>query len=1491
MRRKYVRFFVSSTFIDMKMERNILQDVFSELNAEYSKQGWQIDAVDLRWGISKEAGLENNTMRICKEELLHCQQLSPKPNFIILSGGRYGWVPLPEVVPADVYETLQMTPYEDSQFHFFYSLDRNYLPDGAYVLRSRRKTGHYEYDLVTDEFTAIDYSDEKVWNHGVVKTLGEMFERNGCNLYGKSATEQEIELGAFSVDDADEHVIAYIRHLHSIPEDEKCVYLEPDKQNKINDLQDRINDRLADENILSVDLSYDEYVSSEYANDFKVKMKDRISSVINNVIDENKSCSLTENQIHIEHALELSSEFIGRDDELRLIQQYLYDDNADCGLWFLAESGVGKSTLLAKVAELYRNDFNVVCRFCGLSGKSANAETLFNSIYEDIVEMLDLKRYFDYLFEPNRVNCFQACLDKYSLSKPLLLIIDAIDNADDSTWRGFNALQWLDCSGKKGIKVIISSAPQIKYRISLPFLRKLELKNLGSEAMKIVFSQLESANRTLTEEQIHQLADVIEKSDKSFLYLKTLGRMLIRFNSEDDLSILPHTLPGLVQYYCRQLASPAKHGEKLVYHILFWLATARTGIVEKEIPSLLAYDIEYVNDFKDNSMHDLCTKESHIEIPPIILMRLLNDLAPLIQYEYKFKIASINFRHPEFKRAVLEMFEGKKRLSDYLYYLLYVYYTCIYPNRHSLIEGPNYLVKAFKQDLIPVEELLEHMESNLDYIVNKMVEFPGLLIDDYDAVMASVNSPEIRRRLNAIKDQICSVQGFYTNEDIKMAMRNLPLSSPLRAAVENSGEGAAYMDDIIAYTPDVGSLYVINSLGESPVMSYDGKIIASLKENGYRIDVGYLENPEKNFLWEFSIPHLELLMDDSANLIAARAEDECCLIDLNKKKEIAKIKMESHGWISMDANGCFLVIGGPSGRVGLYNVLSGQVKIYTGAKHAKISPSGKYIWIIDNLEGKLLRFDIAEENSIALTTVLCSDWIKENGGPRILSCSDECCVIGNYFYRINFVAKRCDLYLMPESPVLLQEHPPVYVHRNLPMYMSTTGTCMYIDDDYCIQKLGHIFLDQLHCLNGDFTIALSASQKRVFDFRKELNQFRCTRNSGLSLDTGFSLSVNCYGDQASVSSYGGIGTYGEENLRMLRVNRGSAYGWSPYHERECSCHSFTATAVSPDGEVFAVAVFRSHEILIVNSENDNVEHKIALPFDVDEAHNIGKLVFSADAEYLIVSVGPYITSDKDVFPINVYVYDLLRKEFLGSVVNIQGGKYDEIILSPCSRYLSSSGSVYDMVEDRYNLLPQSVETLEDSKYLAAISASGLNYYYVKSNSLYVRNLNNINELRLLRHHVRNVYPGYDDRFIYILDSYAHYILFDTVLGKDIQTTTQGSSQFCAMYGAKVCFQGLLVFNAGTSRLSLFKPDDKYKVNRPAYTTFVRRWDLGEKVLKEPSAVCPACGGLIEYKDFQSCKLKDYDTNAVCVSDWDDPSLKGHDCPHCRSEIQFTPYVV
>src|SRR5689334_16386508 len=104
---KTFRLFISSPFADHKKERNALQEkVFPRLHDLCSQHGARFQAVDLRWGVSTEAGVDQQTLNICLEELHRCQRVTPRPNFIVLLGQRYGWRPLPPHINAAELETL-----------------------------------------------------------------------------------------------------------------------------------------------------------------------------------------------------------------------------------------------------------------------------------------------------------------------------------------------------------------------------------------------------------------------------------------------------------------------------------------------------------------------------------------------------------------------------------------------------------------------------------------------------------------------------------------------------------------------------------------------------------------------------------------------------------------------------------------------------------------------------------------------------------------------------------------------------------------------------------------------------------------------------------------------------------------------------------------------------------------------------------------------------------------------------------------------------------------------------------------------------------------------------------------------------------------------------------------------------------------------------------------------------------------------------------------
>ncbi|HEU6439736.1 MAG TPA: tetratricopeptide repeat protein [Terriglobales bacterium] len=86
---RVVRVFVSSTFRDMRAERDeLVKRTFPALRKLCESRGVTWGEVDLRWGVTDEQKAEGQVLPICLAEIRGC-----RPYFIGLLGERYGWVP------------------------------------------------------------------------------------------------------------------------------------------------------------------------------------------------------------------------------------------------------------------------------------------------------------------------------------------------------------------------------------------------------------------------------------------------------------------------------------------------------------------------------------------------------------------------------------------------------------------------------------------------------------------------------------------------------------------------------------------------------------------------------------------------------------------------------------------------------------------------------------------------------------------------------------------------------------------------------------------------------------------------------------------------------------------------------------------------------------------------------------------------------------------------------------------------------------------------------------------------------------------------------------------------------------------------------------------------------------------------------------------------------------------------------------------------------
>ena len=245
--RPIIRVFVSSTFSDFKFERDTLQRLsFPSLELHCQQNGFQFQAIDLRWGVSSEAGLDQRTMQICFNELRRSQEVSPLPNFLVLLGNRYGWQPLPERISCGQFQILEKTASQMTGDNLcsvppvevlrnWYRRDNNNVPP-VYLLQSLIGT-EFEHDpqhwqsverilrsIVDNSFPADLMGAARF--HSLPTPESIRFQGPPMPeivRFQGSATEQEIWGGALSIERPEAHVLACFRDIENVDEVELAI--------------------------------------------------------------------------------------------------------------------------------------------------------------------------------------------------------------------------------------------------------------------------------------------------------------------------------------------------------------------------------------------------------------------------------------------------------------------------------------------------------------------------------------------------------------------------------------------------------------------------------------------------------------------------------------------------------------------------------------------------------------------------------------------------------------------------------------------------------------------------------------------------------------------------------------------------------------------------------------------------------------------------------------------------------------------------------------------------------------------------------------------------------------------------------------------------------------------------------------------------------------------------------------------------------------------
>jgi hypothetical protein len=701
------RLFVSSTFSDLKEERNALhRTVFPALKKLCEENGFRFQAIDLRWGVREEAGLDQQTMRICLDEVKRCQEVTPRPNFLILLGQRYGWRPLPAEIPADEWQQieahLKAQGREGSarieKLRQWYQLDLNARPNatppGVWLLKPR---------------TDPPYNDYGTWKREVERPLREILVQAtaGLNLpedahlkYWASATEQEIDRGALRVRDAPEHVFCFFRTIAGLPENDTAEGFRdlapgdtPDREaderlEQLKGPHGKLRTKLPEANFVDYEAQWmlppgqrpaegQSPVSPTHLEKLCRDVEHALGTVIRSQIakltqeDEERKATDLDKEIeqHEGFLKDRTKIFRGREATLRRIADYVAGDDRR-PLALIGGPGSGKSAVLAKAVEEARTahpDASVIFRFIGWTPGSAHVRDLLDKLCRQIspADQPTPSEYRELVQElPKR-------LKEAGQSKRLLVFLDALDQLSDTD--NARNLIWLPMELPPNVRLVVSTSTE-------PGDTEAVLKRRLAEQCRFPLDDMpvEEAHDLLgmwcddptVGRTLQGRAETVARCGGQWklvldrfagcrrpLYLKLAFEEARRWRSFDDVKDLrlAADIPTLIEQLYDRLSSPANHGATIVSRSLGYLAAGKNGLTEDELIDVLSRDPQVLEEVR--KFH----RPPEEKLPVVIWSRLYFDLEPYLTQRSADETTLLAFYHRQLdlvaRRKYLEPFK------------------------------------------------------------------------------------------------------------------------------------------------------------------------------------------------------------------------------------------------------------------------------------------------------------------------------------------------------------------------------------------------------------------------------------------------------------------------------------------------------------------------------------------------------------------------------------------------------------------------------------------------------------------------------------------------------------------------------------------------------------------------------------------------------------------------------------------------------------------
>lgn len=645
---KTFRLFISSTFKDFKIERDLLQTrVFPRLSKLCAEHGYGFLPIDLRWGVTEGTQYDQKTLDLCLGEVRSCT-VEPHPDFLILAGDRYGWVPLPyRIEQSEFEELISKIPNDDMPLmKEWYRLDLNQLP-ATYTLQKRE--GRFQQ---YDTWLTVEDSLKSIFQSAVLQTS---LDDRTKEKYFTSTTGFEYEEFIHRVEDDQKSIFLLSRIIESNGTKNDVYATDNDRQVVFkNRLKQTIssNNQIELKAILQDTDSFDD----SYVKSFVEHITSMLSASISSEIERIKLLeSQSENELHKSRMLELSQFVVGRDNELEAINTYVNDPHAKLPFIIYGSSGVGKSAIIAKsISAITTNSTQqVIYRFCGISEQSSSMRSVIISLLGEIGIVIDVLEESDELKSLSSID--EAKIDRvseaisdalWSIKTPTVIFIDALDQLSDK-----NQLEWLPSVLPDHLKIVLSALKDDKYAEDEYYYEKLltlypenafyfiNTLNNVSIAETIIAEILRGYDRTLQPNQIQYVLSQYAKVNKP-LYLKIVCEEICNWDSYTTEFALADDQNSAVKEYIENLSTLYHHDSELVKKVFGYIYATRESLSESQLYEILSNDTDLVSRLE----HTDHTNHGH-KLPMAVWARLKTHIEPFIR---EGEGGKLQFFHREF---------------------------------------------------------------------------------------------------------------------------------------------------------------------------------------------------------------------------------------------------------------------------------------------------------------------------------------------------------------------------------------------------------------------------------------------------------------------------------------------------------------------------------------------------------------------------------------------------------------------------------------------------------------------------------------------------------------------------------------------------------------------------------------------------------------------------------------------------------------------------